>query len=64
MALAAHEAGMGQNREMRRHRVLWHAERAREIAGRDTLGFMPHEQPKSLEPCGLGQRGKGRYCIN
>lgn len=31
-------------------RVLWNAERPRDVAGRQTLGLVPDEQTEGLEP--------------
>ena len=39
-------------------RVLRNAERAGDLAGRQTLGFVPDEQTEGLEPRRLRKRGK------
>ncbi len=39
-------------------RVLWNAERAGDVAGRQTLGLVPDEQAEGLEPRRLRKRGK------
>ncbi|KAF0122927.1 MAG: hypothetical protein FD139_1619 [Methylocystaceae bacterium] len=39
-------------------RVLWNAERPRDVAGRQTLGLVPDEQTEGLEPRRLRKRGQ------
>ena len=49
---------------MGRQRVLRHAERARDVARRQSLRLMPHEQAKGVEPGRLRQRreaGEGGF---
>jgi len=43
---------------MRGERVLRNAQRACDVAGRQTFGLMPNEQPEGLEPRWLRKRGK------
>ncbi|KAF0211256.1 MAG: hypothetical protein FD172_2059 [Methylocystaceae bacterium] len=42
-------------------RVLWNAERPRDVAGRQTLGLVPDEQTEGLEPRRLRKRGQTGY---
>ena len=41
---------------MHRHGVLWHGERPRNLAGGETIGLMPNQKTKGVEPRGLGKR--------
>ncbi len=47
---------------MRRHGVLRHIEKPGKFTSRNALRLVSHEQPERIEPGGLGERGKRRYC--
>lgn len=48
---------------MRRHRVLRDIEEAGELASRNSIRFMSHEQTERLKAGVLGQGRKGGYCV-
>src|SRR5690606_975525 len=58
VALRFDQAGTGQDREMRRHRILRHIELSRDLAGWQAFGFMLHKETESVEACRLRQRSE------
>ncbi|ODT70909.1 MAG: hypothetical protein ABS75_10850 [Pelagibacterium sp. SCN 63-23] len=58
VALRLDQAGTGQNREMRRHRILRHLEMARYLAGWQPFRFMLHKETECVEACRLRQGGE------
>ena len=57
-ALRRHQSRAGQDRQMRRHGVLRHRQRLGDIAGREPLRLVLHQQPEHVEPRRLRQRGE------
>ena len=61
MSFAGDETGPRQDRQMRRHGVLRNIEPPCKLAGSDTVRLPSDQQPKRVEPCRLGERGKSSY---
>lgn len=49
---------------MGRHRVLRHADKARQLPCRDTVRFPRDKQAEGLQTRGLGKCGERRYRLN
>lgn len=61
LAFALDQTGTAQCRKMRRHRVLRDIEEPGELACRNSVRFVPHEQTERLRAGVLGQGRKGYY---
>ncbi len=44
---------------MGRHRVVGDAQQPGDFTGGQPVGFVGDEQPEGIQPCGLGEGGKG-----
>lgn len=49
LTLTRHQARIRHDRQVCRHRVLWHADQAREFAGRNALRFPLDQEPEGLK---------------
>ena len=58
IALAAHQPGSRQDREVRRKRIRWASDRLGKCTRRDPAGLSLHEQTKNREPRRLTQSGE------
>src|SRR5882757_5250602 len=50
----------GQDRKMRRHGVLRHRQRLGDVAGREPLRLVPHQQPEHIQPGSAGPAPRAR----
>jgi hypothetical protein len=56
------QPGAAQDAQVRGQGVVRHIQPAGNLAGRQTVRLLPHEQPEGFEPCGLGEGCEGIDC--
>ena len=60
--LDGYEARAGEDREVRRHGIVGYIEASSDLSGGKAVWLLLYQEPKGLQPCGLGKGGEGVNC--